>query len=205
MTTRLHVLLVCLLCGIVATASPAGQGQRSTPNSRQPSTGPDAGTSEFLIGLGDVLEILVWNDENLSRTVAVRPDGRISVPLLNDVTAASLTPMQLRDVLAKGFARYRSEPEVSVIVREIQSLKFSVMGQVKTPGRFDLKGRMTVIDALALAGGFTDFAKKDRIVVWRNKGTGQMTPVGFDYQRLLADLDATQNFNVQPGDIIVVP
>lgn len=201
MTKRLHLLLVCLLCGVAATAVPEARDQRGTAN-RPPDQGQIAG--EFRIGLGDVLEILVWNDENLSRTVSVRPDGRISVPLLNDVTAAGMTPMQLRDILAKGFSRYRSEPEVSVIVREIQSLKFSVMGQVKTPGRFDLKGRITVIDALAQAGGFTDFAKKDRIVVWRNDN-GQMRPVGFDYQRLLTDLDATQNFFVMPGDIIVVP
>jgi polysaccharide export outer membrane protein len=196
--------LVLVLCGALATA-PAALQQRPNPPRPGAAAPADPTSGEFRIGLGDVLEILVWNDENLSRMVAVRPDGRISVPLLNDLTAAGLTPMQLRDVLAKGFSRYRSEPEVSVIVREIQSLKFSVMGQVKTPGRFDLKGRMTVIDALALAGGFTDFAKKDRIVVWRSTAGGEMKPVGFDYQRLLADLDATQNFVVMPGDIIVVP
>jgi polysaccharide export outer membrane protein len=201
MTKRLHLLLVCLLWAMAAAVAPEARDQRG-PANRPPDQGQITG--EFRIGLGDVLEILVWNDENLSRTVSVRPDGRISVPLLNDVTAAGMTPMQLRDILAKGFSRYRSEPEVSVIVREIQSLKFSVMGQVKTPGRFDLKGRITVIDALAQAGGFTDFAKKDRIVVWRNDN-GQMRPVGFDYQRLLTDLDATQNFFVMPGDIIVVP
>ena len=210
MTRRLHVLLLCALSGTAAVVSAAAADGVSAPQStsvtRQAGAPAAAqAAAEFRIGPGDVLEILVWNDETLSRSVTVRPDGRISVPLLNDVVAATLTPMQLRDVLTKGFSRYRSEAEVSVMVSEIHSLKISVVGQVKTPGRFDLKGRMTVLEALALAGGFTDFARKDRIVVHRTDASGRVTPIGFDYQYVVNQPEATNNFVLMPGDIIIVP
>ena len=102
---------------------------------------------------GDVLEIAVWDNNTISRTVLVRPDGRISLPLLQDLTAAGLTPMQLREYLEKTLGRYISSPAVSVIVREVHSYQVSVVGQVKTPGRFQLTDHATVLDVLAMAGG----------------------------------------------------
>jgi len=139
----------------------------------------------------------------LTRTVAVRPDGRISVPLLNDIQAANMTPMQLRDVLAKGYSKYVSDAEVSVIVREIHSFKVSVVGLVKNPGRYELRSQATVLEALALAGGLTEFAKKDRIVVFRNDGRRWLR-IAFDYNQAIYD-NAEQNFQLRPGDIVIVP
>jgi polysaccharide export outer membrane protein len=158
---------------------------------------------EYRIGPEDVLDILVWKNEDLTRTVAVRPDGRISLPLLNDVVVAGLTPMQLRTKLAKGFAPYVNDAEVSVIVKEIHSFKVSVIGMVKTPGRYELRSEATILEALALAGGLTEFAKRDRIAVFRSDGR-RWQRFGFDYGNVIYE-NAEQNFPLRPGDIVVVP
>src|SRR5438270_1483316 len=123
---------------------------------------------EYRIGIEDVLDIAVWNVAELQKTVPVRPDGKISLPLVNDVVAAGLTPMELRDQLTKKIAVYVQNPDVSVVVREIRSQKVSVLGQVKAPGRYDVKGPSTVLDALALAGGLTDFAARRRSTILRS-------------------------------------
>ena len=213
MTRFVHALSWCALFGLIASGSsvvarPGDASEQRTaaaPNRQATTPAEQVLAADYQIGPEDKLEVLVWNNDKLSRTVAVRPDGRISLPLLNDVMAAGLTPLQLRETLTKGFSRYTQEPEVSVIVSEIHSLKIAVVGMVKTPGRFELKSRATVLDALAMAGGLVDFAKSDRIVVFRPNGRGGSSPIGFDYRRLLTDLDAQQNFVLQPGDIIVVP
>ena len=118
---------------------------------------------DYKIGPEDVLDIAVWNNTAISRTVPVRPDGKISLPLLNDVQAAGLTPMQLRDVLTKKLVEYVPAPEVSVIVREVRSFNVSVIGEIRAPGRYELKSRTTVLDVLARAGPFSDFASRARI------------------------------------------
>src|SRR5881296_3678033 len=123
--------------------------------------------ADYVIGPDDVLDIAVWNNAAITRTVPVRPDGKISLPLINDVQAAGLTPMQLRDVLIKKLAEYIPAPEVSVIVREVHSIKVSVIGEVKRPGRHELKSRATVLDALAMAEGLGEFAARGRIVILR--------------------------------------
>ena len=152
---------------------------------------------DYRIGVDDVLDIGVWNVAEMQKTVPVRPDGKISLPLVNDVVAAGLTPMELRVQLAKQISAFVHNPDVSVVVREIHSLKVSVIGQVKTPGRYDLKGPATVLDALALAGGFTEFASKRNITILRSA------------QRLRFNYDAAvsrgDNLAIQPGDIVVVP
>jgi polysaccharide export outer membrane protein len=180
-------------------ADTVAKAQPASPPAATP-TGPDA----FRIGPEDVLDISVWKSAELTRTVAVRPDGRISLPLLNDIQAANLTPMQLRDALAVGYGEFVSSPEVSVIVREIHSVKVSVVGTVKTPGRYELRSHATVLEALALAGGLTDFAKRDRIVVFRPRNNS-WTKLPFNYARVLSDWDTRENFDLEPGDIVVVP
>jgi polysaccharide export outer membrane protein len=158
---------------------------------------------QYRIGPEDTLEISIWKNADLTRTVVVRPDGRISLPLLNDLQASGLTPLQLRDVLIKGYSAFQPEPEVSVIVREIHSIKVSVLGGVKTPGRYELKSQATVLEALAMAGGVTDFAKRDQIVVFRRTGRGT-SRLPFNYGRVTTSGEE-ENFFLQPGDIIVVP
>ncbi len=152
---------------------------------------------DYRIGIDDLLDIAVWNVAELQKTVPVRPDGKISLPLVNDVVAAGLTPMELRDQLTKKMATYVQNPAVSVVVREIRSLKVSVIGQVRTPGRYDIKGPSTVLDALALAGGFTEFAARRKITILRSA------------QRIRFDYDAAVSRGgivlVKPGDVVVVP
>jgi polysaccharide export outer membrane protein len=172
--------------------------------------GPAAGTArptadeDYRIGPEDALTIVVWKNETLSRPVTVRPDGRISLPLLNDLQAAGLTPAELRDEIAKRLSEFMPTPEVSVIVNEVRSFKISVLGEVQKPGRYDLRSRTTVLDALALAGGFKDFASPNKIVILRSIGkTTQRLP--FNYKRAIAPGGEGDNFELLPNDVILVP
>jgi polysaccharide biosynthesis/export protein len=162
------------------------------------------GSNDYRLGPEDVLDIAVWNNTAISRTVPVRPDGKISLPLLNDMQAAGLTPMQLRDALSNKLKEFMPTPEVSVIVKEVHSFKVSVIGEVKRPGRHELKGQATVLDVLALAEGFGDFASRGKIVVLRPAGE-TVTHIPFNYNKVLSNNGAMENFFLQPGDIIVVP
>ena len=159
---------------------------------------PDA----YRIGPEDMLQISVWKNEAMTRTVPVRPDGMISLPLLNDVQAAGLTPMELRDLLVKGLAEYMPSPEVSVILTDVRSFKVSVVGEVTRPARYELKSWTTVLDALALAGGFTQFATRSRIVILRPNGKA-MTRIPFNYNKVTGG--EQENFYLQNGDIVLVP
>jgi polysaccharide export outer membrane protein len=158
----------------------------------------------YKIGVDDVLNIYVWKNETISRIVPVRPDGKISLPLLNDVQAAGLTPEQLREVLREKLMEYESAPEVAVTVAEVRSFKVSVLGEVLHPGRFELRNSTTVLDALALAGGFKDFAATSRIVVLRSEGNGSKR-LPFNYKKAITTGGEAENFFLEPGDIILVP
>jgi polysaccharide export outer membrane protein len=160
--------------------------------------------NDYQIGPADVLQISVWKNEELSRTVPVRPDGMISLPLVHDIKAAGLTPIQLRDVVAQKLSEYMPRPQVSVVVREIRSLSVSVLGHVKNAGRYEFKNQSTVLDFLANAGGVTEFASRSRILILRPSGTGT-TRIPFNYDRAVASDGERENILVQPGDIIVVP
>jgi len=159
---------------------------------------------EYRIGPDDELHINVWRNEALTRTVPVRLDGMISLPLLDDVRAAGLTPVELRDVLRKKLTAYVSNPEVSVIVVGVRSFKVSVMGEVKKPGAFEIKSPNTVLDALARAEGLNEFAQRSRIVVLRSEG-GTVRRIPFDYYRAVLANGDQENFYLRPGDIVVVP
>ena len=158
----------------------------------------------FRIGPEDTLQISVWKNEAMSRTVPVRPDGMVSLPLVNDVEAAGLTPMELRDLLTKKLGEYIPNPEVSVTLTEVRSFKVSVMGEVARPARYELKAWTTVLDVLAMAGGFTQFATRTRIVVLRPNGK-TVTRIPFNYSKLIAASADQENFYLQPGDIVLVP
>ena len=137
-----------------------------------------------------MLDIAVWNNKEMSRTVPVRPDGRISLPLLNDVQAAGLTPTQLKDALHTALAPYIPTPELSVIVREVHSIKVAVIGEVKTPGRYEFGSVATVLDVLAMAGGLTEYAVRDRVVILRREGS-TTRQIPFNYAKLTRN-DATE-------------
>ncbi len=161
--------------------------------------------AEYIIGPADVLEIAVWENPLLSRTVPVRPDGKISLPVIKDVQAAGLTPMALQKFLAKALTAYVLTPEVSVIVAEVHSFNVSVIGQVKTPGRYALTSRVTVLDALAMAGGLNEYADRGRIVVLRRAGTGtEQIPFAYDKLTPGNGSKGQVNFFLKPDDIILV-
>lgn len=186
------ILTAVLVCAAASSLSRADE----------PAVTPDP--PEYVIGIEDILDIAVWNVAELQKTVPVRPDGKISLPLVNDVVAAGLTPMELRDQLTKKIAVYVHDADVSVVVREIHSLKVSVIGQVRAPGRYDLRGPSTVLDALALAGGFTDFAARRKITILRPEGTA-VQRLRFDYDAAVSKGSVRNNVLVKPGDIVVVP
>jgi polysaccharide export outer membrane protein len=159
---------------------------------------------EYRIGPEDLLQISVWKNEAMSRVVAVRPDGMISLPLLDDVKAAGLTPMQLRDLLAHKLAEYVPSPSVSVIVNEVRSFKVSVIGEVVRPARYELRSRTTVLDVLSMAGGFNQFATRTRIVILRQDGP-KRNRISFNYNRVMSGDGDEENLYLRPGDIILVP
>ncbi len=163
----------------------------------------EGAAAPFQIGPEDILDISVWKNPELSRTVPVRPDGKVSLPLVNDIQAAGLTPSTLREQVTERLSEFIPSPEVSVMVREVHSRKVAVVGAVKTPGRFELKSPMTVLEVIALAQGFTDFASRDRIVVLRQTGTTTVR-VPFNYRKIAEGVDQ-DNFYVKPGDVVVVP
>jgi polysaccharide biosynthesis/export protein len=204
--TRHAVVSALSVALALALAAPARAQQpnrpaagAAAPTAAQPSGSP---MEQFRIGPEDVLTISVWKNEALTRSVPVRPDGMISLPLLDDVQAAGLTPMQLRDVLAKRLAEYMPTPEVSVIVTAINSFKVTVIGEVTRVGRYELKSWTTMLDLLAQAGGFTQFASRSRIVVLRANGK-TMTRLPFNYNKVLSGDE--ENFYLLPGDIVLVP
>ncbi len=159
---------------------------------------------DYVIGAGDDLQVFVWKEPDLTREVTVRIDGRITVPLLGDIEAAGHTPEDLGAEIGKRLARYLSTPQVTVGVSHPNSTHIYVIGQVGKPGEYPLNGRMTLLQALAVAGGFKDFAKTDGIVIVRlEKGVQVIVPA--NYKRLEAGKDMTQNVILQPGDTIVVP
>jgi len=196
---------------IVAIALSASASARAAAQSLAMPPIVQSCPAAYVIGPEDVLDVSVWGNPDLTRTVPVRPDGKISIPLLNDVQAAGLTPMALRERLMKALDEYLPSPVVSVIVREVHSFKVTVIGQVKTPGRYEVKDRPTVLDVLAMAGGLNEFAARNRIVVLRQEPAGTRQ-IPFPYSRLASKNTAgttgatgQENFCLQPGDIILVP
>ncbi len=185
---------------VMMLAAPAGAASHAVPAGK---TITPASFGEYVIGPDDVLDISVWNNATISRTVPVRPDGMISLPLLNDVLASGRTPLQLRGDLMARLTEYMPSPEVSVIVREVHSANVSVLGSVKKPGRFALKTGSTVLDLLALAEGVNEFASPSRIVVLRKEGTVTRR-LRFNYNKVTTGYEQ-DNFLLRPGDIIVVP
>jgi polysaccharide biosynthesis/export protein len=157
----------------------------------------------FRIGPEDVLDVQVWKNPELSRVVPVRPDGMISLPLVNDIRAAGLTPIELRQQVTQRLAEFIPSPEVSVIVREVHSVKVAVLGAVRMPGHYEVNSTATVLELIARAQGLTEFADRGRIVVLRQNGKATKR-IPFNYRKV-AEGAEQDNFVVQPGDIIVVP
>jgi len=199
---------VLLLVGVVASAAAAQANAKSSDEAKAPAdkvqsepvsvAGPD-----YKIGADDMLHVSVWKEPDLTETLPVRPDGKISLPLLNDVQAAGLTPSQLADGISTKLKKYMSDPRVTVIVTAMNSQRIYVLGEVTHTGTMALQPNMTVLQALASAG-FTQFANTKGIYVLRtDNGKQQKIPV--NYKALLKGASIDQNLVLRPGDTIVVP
>ena len=160
--------------------------------------------SNYLIGAGDILKIQVWREPKLSGEFIVRPDGKITFPLVNDVQAQSKTPFQLKQILEKELSRFITAPVVTVVVQKVNSKNIYVLGKVNNPGKYPLTGPTTVLQALAEAGGLAEWAKADEIVIVRNEG-GKQIKIDFDYDKVSKGEKLDQNIFLKPGDTIIVP
>ena len=161
--------------------------------------------SRYRIGADDVLTINVWHEPEVSRNVPVRPDGKISLPLVGDVQAAGLTPTELQNELEASFTKYLTDPDVSVIVAEIRSQRVNVLGQVQRPGTYALIPPMSVIDAIATAGGLREFAKPNKMYVLRVLPNGQQERLKFQYSNVLKGKKGSKDILLQTRDTVVVP
>lgn len=159
----------------------------------------------FVIGNGDVLAINVWKEPDISRSVPVRSDGKFSLPLAGDVEATGRTPLKVEQDIAAKLANYISEPEVTVMVEQINSEKFNILGQVAKPGAYPLTNAAAVLDAIALAGGFRDFAKQKSIYVLRQNPDGTQVRLAFNYKDVVKGKHPEQNIRLEPHDTVVVP
>jgi polysaccharide biosynthesis/export protein len=206
-------LQVWMILSLIAVVMPA-QAQQAA-NDKQPaaqsaaedtSAASKAATQDpnYIIGAQDVLDISVWKEPEVSRTVPVRPDGKISLPLLNDVQAAGLTPSQLAAQITVSLKKYVTSPQVTVIVATINSQRVYIIGEVLRPGAFPMLPGMNVLQGLSSAGGFTQFAKTKSIYVLRmENGKQQKYPV--NYKEVVSGKHPDQDILLKAGDTIVVP
>lgn len=201
---RLAVPFICALLSLWLSAQTTSKNQAAT-TSQQADSGSKPHDNTFVIGNDDVLAINVWKEPDISRSIPVRSDGKISLPLVGEVQAAGLTPLKLEQEIATKLQNYISQPEVTVMVQQINSQKFNVLGQVEHPGTFVLANSPTVLDAIALAGGFRDFAKQKSIYILRQNPDGTQTRIPFNYKDVVKGTNPAQNIKLQPRDTVVVP
>ena len=199
--------LIALLGSAQAQTGPAPKpvGTAGTPAAAVPAAESTAATSaDYHLAPGDKLRIEVYKDTQLSQSLQVRPDGKITLPLVGDVVAAGRTSMELRDSISTSLKEYIANPVVTVIVVETTPQVVYVTGEVNHPGALPLAtGRMSILQALAMAGGFTDFANRKDITVLRKNGTA-MQKLKFNYKDALADDNRSEPLQLQPGDTVVV-
>jgi polysaccharide biosynthesis/export protein len=199
------VLALFLTFGIAgARAQTASSPGTDASKPSQSSTGVVEVDASYKIGPQDMLRIDVWKEPDISRLVPVRPDGKITLPLLNDVQAAGLTPVQLASKIAEGLKKYITSPQVTVGVTEINSRRIFVTGEVGHPGAFPLLPNMTVLQALAGSGGFTQFARTKNIYILRME-EGKQVKHPFNYKEAISGKHPEQNIMLEGGDVIVVP
>jgi polysaccharide biosynthesis/export protein len=177
----------------------------ASPDQSNPPAANVQPADTFIIGPDDVLAINVWKEIELTRVVPVRSDGKISLPLIGDIQAAGRTPMELQEDIAAKLKGYITDPQVTVIVQQILSQKFNILGQVEKPGSFPLSAGTTIVDAIALAGGFKDFAKKKGVYILRLNSAGKEERFNFNYDKFLKEKNTAQNIKLKPHDTIVVP
>jgi|SRR5579859_404373 len=214
MNTRNAIRWMLAMC-MLATAARVGVSGQAAQNKKDdaknakgqsaaPATHNTPNDPAYRIGPQDVLKIDVWKEDQLTRTVPVRPDGKITLPLVNDIQAVGLTPMELAGVITEELKKYITAPQVSVSVTEINSRRIYVTGEVLKAGAYALLPNMTVLQALSSSGGFTQFARIKNIYVLRTEN-GKQTKVPFNYKEAVSGKNPGENIELLPGDVIVVP
>src|SRR5437016_13608566 len=212
-----NVLILTLILSPVPATCARGQGNSfhatkqqhvENVNSRlsgQPSSDPVKANSSYIIGPGDLLAINVLHEPEVSQRIPVRMDGKISMPLIGEVQASGLVPDAVQASIAQKLRDYIKDAEVTVVVEEIKSRQFTVMGEVEHPGSFPLVKATTVLDGLAQAGAFRDFAKLTKIHVLRKTAQGTTISLPFNYKEVSKGKNESQNIELQAGDTIIVP
>lgn len=216
MKTQRTLLVLLAIATLSAPSLAQGQNPQETPQTTQTASARPAGDrpegvnpaskvgKDYIIGADDVLDVSVWKEQELTRTLQVRPDGKISMPLLGDVQAAGLTPGQLAQTVSERLKKYLTAPQVTVILTQINSQRVYVIGEVTRPGAYPVLPGMTVLQAISSAGGLTQFANQKKIFVMRNENHIQ-TKYPFSYKEVLDGRKAEENLTVKAGDTIVVP
>jgi polysaccharide export outer membrane protein len=211
MHIRLLLILAAVVCLPMAQAQDAPKQVPANPAPQNSDVAAKASNpaaavtdADYKIGPQDMVRVDVWKEPEISRTIPVRPDGKISLPLLNDVQAAGLTAIQLGNAIHDGLTKYLTSPQVTITVTEINSRRVYITGEVNRAGAVPLLPDMTVLQALSSAGGFSQFAKLKGIYVLRNEG-GKQTKLPFNYKEVVKGKNQEQNILLLPGDVIVVP
>ena len=209
---RLTTAITILICAglstsavaqSVAEARPSSLANSSIRTAAEPTKG--ALTEDYVIGANDILTINVWKEPDLCRSVPVRPDGKITLPLIGDVQASGKSPRKLQLEIQEDLLAFVAVPDVTVIVQEVKSLKFNIVGEVVKPGSYPLTESTTVLDAIALAGGLGEFAKRNGIYVLRIRPDGSSERLPFRYSQVLKGSNLSQNVQLQSHDTVVVP
>jgi polysaccharide export outer membrane protein len=210
---RAWPLAAMLACGVVtfaqapATTPPADPQPLAAPRPVDPPPAVVGGVEvpdHYIIGPGDVLGVVFWREKELSGDVAVLPDGRITLPLINEVTAAGLTPQQLRAALIEAARQFVTDPTATVVVRQVNSRRVFVTGMVAKPGQYPLYQTMTVLQLIATAGGLLEYANGEDIVIIRREPS-QIVSFSFNYKQVTRKKNLHQNIDLKPGDTVVVP
>jgi polysaccharide export outer membrane protein len=207
--TTINIALLASILGLAgARAQSPAANLKPSDNSRtsdsSKTAAPTATPSKYLVGESDVLHINVWKEPEVTQTVVVRTDGNISLPLINEIRVAGMTPLQIQGTIAEKLRAFLTNPQVTVTVTEIHSKRAFITGEVARPGGYPLNVETTVLQLIAQAGGLTPFAKRDNIIVLRSEnGVQQRLP--FKYKDVVQGKNASQNFALRPGDTVVVP
>lgn len=208
MSIRTHAFCTVLAATLAAVSPVLAQQGGSAPTSTAKPGGTRVNATEapadYTIGAGDVLTVNFWREAEISGEVVVRPDGKITLPLIKDVAAAGLTPKQLEDELERVAQQYVKEPNATVSVRTINSRQVYITGNIARPGAYGLIGPTTVLQFLAQAGGVLEFADSEKIVIMRTEG-GQSYAFKFNYKDIIKQKNLAQNILLKPGDTVIVP
>ena len=204
MKKTIYVGIIGLLIFLLSASTICSQTEKEVVLKKQAQAEVAADSDQYVIGPEDVLYIHVWREDALSRTVPVRLDGNISLPLVNEVKAQGLTPLKLKENLTERFKEFFENPNVSVTVMEANSFKVYVSGQVKTPGVYRLRSETTVLQIIAMAGGFADWANPKKILIIR-KENGKEKHITVNYKKIMKGDDPGSNITLRPGDTVIVP